>query len=252
VRSAPVNGGAERRCVLVTHVTQYTGPGAVDALLAADCAVYAHDASFADATARAAYEAAHHGVAALAAQGADALADELTALGVLPDAVVSNDVYPITRAPIESIALDDLRNTFEAVLLFPFRLTQRLLPAMKARGAGCFVFVTSARELRPEPGFAVPTTIRAGTTTFAQALAKETAADGIQANVVAPNYLYSELYYPRARFIDDPAGRARIAEIVPAGRLGTQAEAGELIAFLASGKSAFMTGQVLYFTGGWP
>jgi 3-oxoacyl-[acyl-carrier protein] reductase len=39
---------------------------------------------------------------------------------------------------------------------------------------------------------------------------------------------------------------------VPFGRLGEQGEVGALIAFLASGQSPFTTGQVVYFTGGWP
>lgn len=241
------------RTVLVTHATQYTGPGAVSALIAAGCGVFCHDASFVTAAARVAFAAEYPGATCLRAQDPATLIAELDAVvGGLVDAIVSNDVYPITQAPIETIAVDDLRATFEAVLVFPFQLTQMLLPAMKARGAGCFVFVTSARPLRPEPGFAVPTSVRAGTTAFAQALAKETAEFGIQVNIVAPNYLYSELYYPRARFIDDAEGRAAIAGIVPAGRLGTQQEVGELISFLASGRSPFLTGQVLYFTGGWP
>ena len=168
------------------------------------------------------------------------------------DAVVSNDVHPITRAPIGEIAPDDLRNTFESVFMFPVQLTQLLLPGMKARRSGSFVFVTSARPLRPEPGFAVPTSIRAGATAFALALSREVASFGIQVNVVAPNYLYSEMYYPRARFIDDPQGREQIAAVVPMGRLGTPEEVGELIAFLASGRSGFVTGQVIHFTGGWP
>jgi NAD(P)-dependent dehydrogenase (short-subunit alcohol dehydrogenase family) len=168
------------------------------------------------------------------------------------DAVVSNDVYPITPRPIGEIEPGNLRDTFEAVFMFPVQLAQRLLPAMKARGRGSFVFITSARPLRPEQGFAVPTSIRAATTTFALAMAREVASAGIQVNVVAPNYLYSEMYYPRARFIDDPAGRDLIAGIVPMGRLGTPEEIGELVAFLASGRSQFVTGQVIHFTGGWP
>lgn len=52
----------------------------------------------------------------------------------------------------------------------------------------------SARALRLEPGYAVPTSLRAATTTFATALAREVASAGIQVNVVAPNYLYSEMY----------------------------------------------------------
>ena len=161
-------------------------------------------------------------------------------------------MYPITKNEIEHIPASDLRATFEAVVMFPIRLTQKFLPAMKARRSGAFVFVTSARETRPEPGFAVPTTLRAATTAFAKALCKEAAPFGIQANVVGPNYLYSEMYYPKARFVDAPEGREAIARTVPFGRLGQPEEVGALIAFLASGKSPFTTGQVIYFAGGWP
>ena len=37
-------------------------------------------------------------------------------------------------------------------------------------------------------------------------------------NAIAPNYLYSEAYFPKAKFIDNPDGRAFIEEVVPAGR----------------------------------
>ncbi len=75
---------------------------------------------------------------------------------------------------------------------------------------------------------------------------------GIQVNAIKPNYLYSELYYPKARFIDDAKGRDEIAKTVPAGRLGDPEEFGELVAFYISGKSAFTMGQAINFTGGWP
>lgn len=240
------------RLTLLTHVTDYAGPGALAALLAEGHRVACHDPSFAAAPARTAFEAAHPNAVALAAQDPAAIAEEAVARCGLPDAVICNDVHPITRNPIEAIPLHDLRATFEAVVLAPIRLTQALLPAMKARGRGSFVFVTSARETRPEPGCAVPTTLRAATTAFAKALAKEAAPFGIQANVVAPNYLYSEAYYPRARYVDDPDGQAEIARTVPMGRLGEPEEVGALIAFLASGRSTFTTGQVVHFTGGWP
>jgi NAD(P)-dependent dehydrogenase (short-subunit alcohol dehydrogenase family) len=154
--------------------------------------------------------------------------------------------------PIEEVALETLRHSLEALLIFPYRLTQLLLPPMKRARRGTFVFITSARQLQPEPGFSVATAVRAGTTAFALALAKEAAPFGIQVNVVAPNYLYSEAYYPRARFIDDPAGRREIASKVPMGRLGEPREVGELIEFLVSGRCPFITGQVVNFTGGWP
>ena len=43
-----------------------------------------------------------------------------------------------------------------------------------------------------------------------------------------------------------------IEDRVPLGRLGTPEEFGALVEFFSSGKSPFVTGQVVAFTGGWP
>lgn len=238
--------------LLMTHVCQYTGPGCIPVLLRDRGRVYCHDPSFAETSAAEEYEASHPGALALRAQTPQELVAELSALGVGIETVIHNDVHPNTPLPIEQTPLEMFRQSIEVLLLFPIELTQRLLPAMRAAKLGRFIFVTSARYRQPEAGFSVATTIRAATTAFAQSLAREAAPEGIQVNVVAPNYLYSEAYYPRARFIDDPAGRAEIAAKVPMGRLGRPEEIGELIGFLASGKSQFVTGQVIDFTGGWP
>ena len=238
--------------VLITNVKHYVGPGALPVLLREDMRPVCHDSSFEDVEASRSFEKEYPEAIALRAQTPESLISELKELQVDLDAVVSNDVYPNAPVPIEDVSMQTLRDSFDALLLFPFRLTQLLLPAMKQKKKGSFVFVTSARYLQPEFGFSVATTIRAGTTAFALSLAKEVAPFGIQVNVLAPNYLYSEAYYPRARFIDDPKGREQIAAIVPMGRLGNPEEVGELVTFLVSGRSEFMTGQVVNFTGGWP
>lgn len=238
--------------VLLTNACQYAGPGTVPVLLRDRARLCCHDTSFVDPDVARSFEARHRGATALKAQTPAAIADELLARSVSPEAVVHNDVHPNTPRPIGEIPTEELQASFDALLRFPFELTQRLLPAMKARRGGRFVFVTSARHRQPEPGFSVATSIRAATTAFALALAREAAPLGIQVNVVAPNYLYSEAYYPRSRFVDDPAGRAQVAAKVPMGRLGTPEEIGELVGFLVSGRSAFVTGQVIDFTGGWP
>lgn len=238
--------------VLITNVKHYTGPGTLPVLLREKTHPICHDLSFEDENAALSFEKANPGATALRAQTPEALYAELKERQVTLDAVVSNDIFPNKPCPIEEVTIETLRASFEALMLFPFNLTQLLIPAMKRRKKGCFVFVTSARYLQPEFGFSVATSIRAGTTSFALALAKEVASFGIQVNVLAPNYLYSEAYYPRARFIDDPKGRKEISDIVPMGRLGDPEEAGEIVAFLVSGRSTFMTGQVINFTGGWP
>ncbi|MBK8158386.1 MAG: SDR family oxidoreductase [Rhodospirillaceae bacterium] len=240
------------RNVLLTNVLSYTGPGALEALVSSGCSVACHDPAFVDEEARQRFQHKWPTTHPLRVAVADGVADEaIDQLGEL-DAVVFNDVYPLTVRPVEDVDLMDLRATFEAVAVFPFRLAQCVIPRMKSRHRGSLVFVTSARERRPEAGYSVPTMVRAATTAFAKTLAKELAQFQVQVNVVAPNYLASELYYPRARFVDDPSGRAMIAALVPFGRLGTPDEVGELIAFFASGRSPFVTGQVVDFAGGWP
>ncbi len=238
--------------LLLTHACQYVGPGAVPVLLREKRRLVCHDTGFVDAAVARDFEIAHAGAVALRGQTPDAIAAELQERGIAIGAVIANDVFPNAPLPIEEVALETLRRSLEALLIFPYRLTQLLLPPMKLARRGTFVFITSARQMQPEPGFSVATAVRAGTKAFALALAKEAAPFGIQVNVVAPNYLYSEAYYPRARFIDDPAGRREIASKVPMGRLGEPREVGELIEFLVSGRSAFTTGQVVNFTGGWP
>ena len=80
----------------------------------------------------------------------------------------------------------------------------------------------------------------------------ELAPYGIPVNAIAPNYLYSETYYPRVRFVDDAAGRAYIKQVVPAGRLARPEEIGELILYLATMQGTFLTGAIIDFSGGWP
>jgi NAD(P)-dependent dehydrogenase (short-subunit alcohol dehydrogenase family) len=102
------------------------------------------------------------------------------------------------------------------------------------------------------PGGAIPDIARAGANALVRSLAIELAPHGIAVNAIAPNFLYSEAYFPRARYIDDPAGRDWIRRVVPAGRLGEPAEIGALVRHLATLEGSFHTGTIIPFTGGWP
>ena len=93
-------------------------------------------------------------------------------------------------------------------------------------------------------------TARGAANALAVTLAKELARDNIQVNAVAPNYVESPDYFP-AELLDDPKTRDKILANIPLGRLGEPEELAALIAFLASGKADFITGQVIPFAGGW-
>lgn len=236
--------------VFVSNAHEYTGPGVVQVLSRSGYQVVCHDRSFTDPEIRSEYDQKDN-LSALAAQTPEDIVAELADRGPV-SRFVFNDAHPNTPKAFEEIGIEELRGAHAALVEFPFRLSQLILPKLKQEKSGSIVFVTSARQLQPEPGFAVATSVRAGATALAMAIAREAAPYGIQVNAIQPNYLYSEMYYPKAKFIDDPKGREKIASIVPAGRLGDPEEFGELVEFYISGRSPFTTGQVINFTGGWP
>lgn len=83
-----------------------------------------------------------------------------------------------------------------------------------------------------------------------KSLALELGPHNIQVNAVAPNFMESETYFPKT-LMNDPVARRKILGNIPLGRLGRPEEAGALIAYLASAKADFVTGQVIALAGGW-
>ena len=240
------------KVAVVTNVTEYAGAPAAMALAADGFAVLCHDPSFTEAEARTAFEASRPDCLAAAAQEPEALVAEAVArLGRL-DALVSNDPWPARRLRIGEATPEEYRATIEALMVTPFRLAAAAAVVMEGQGGGRIVLVTSAAPLRPYPGFSMYASARAGASGLAQALGKELGAANIQVNAVAPNFLSSETYYPKAQWADDPKYVERLKRMVPMQRLGRPEEVGALIAFLASGKADFVTAQVIPFTGGWP
>jgi NAD(P)-dependent dehydrogenase (short-subunit alcohol dehydrogenase family) len=136
--------------------------------------------------------------------------------------------------------------------VFPFSLAKAAIPRLIAQQNARVVMITSNRTRLPLPGGAIPDAARAGLNALVKSLSLELAPHGIPVNAIAPNYLYSETYFPRAKFVDDAAGRAYIQEVVPVGRLARPEEIGELIRYLATMQGGFLTGSIIDFSGGWP
>ncbi len=131
--------------VLITHARQYVGPGTVPLLAEAHQCVACHDLSFSDQAVARAFEAENPGTLALGGQVPEVIADELARRGLSVHAFISNDVFPNSPRPVEEVSIETVRQSVEALLLFPWRLTQLLLPPMKAARRGSVVFVTSTR-----------------------------------------------------------------------------------------------------------
>lgn len=237
---------------LVTNACGFAGPAAVAALREAGFRVAVHDHSFADAAVREAYQTEQPDVEVLAAEQPATIIAAAWDLARQLNVLVSNDSFPAIHGPIAEADIGDLQETLERLVVFPFALAKAAIPHLKATPGARVVMITSNRTRLPLPGGAIPDAARAAANALVKSLSLELAPHGIPVNAIAPNYLYSETYFPRARFIDDPAGRAYIQSVVPAGRLAEPAEIGELIRYLATMQSSFLTGAIIDFSGGWP
>lgn len=242
---------------LVTNASQFAGPAAVQALVRAGYRVLVQDPVFATQAGFAAFceevvPAHQHAVHAVKGTEPEQWLAPCADAGSALTVVVSNDVYPALQLPIAAVSLHQLEQTLAALVVAPFRLLQAVQPLMSAQGRGSIIMITSCRTELPQPGGALPDLARAAANALMRSAAIELAPFGVAVNAIAPNFYYSEAYYPRARFIDDPAGAAFVAAQVPAGRLGQPEELADLIVYLAGLRGAFHTGSEIKFAGGWP
>lgn len=241
-----------RPVALVTNATGFAGPAAVSALAESGFRILVHDAAFADPAVWSAFAQARPGLEPIVAQEPEAVIEAALACTDHLDAIVSNDHCPAPALDPEVAPLSALRQNLDLLVEFPFRLVRTAMPHLRSQGRANIVLITSNRMRLPLAGGAFPDAARAAANALVRSLAIDCAADGIIVNAVAPNFLYSEAYYPAAFFKETPEGRDYVARNVPAGRLAEPWEIGELIVFLATAKGRFLTGAVIDFSGGWP
>lgn len=148
------------------------------------------------------------------------------------------------------------RTQFEAMVLAVFRLTDRVLPAMRAAGWGRVLNVASSSVVEPIPGLGVSTALRSSIAAWAKTLAVEVAADGVTVNTLLPGRIDTprieslDKATAERRGISPEAARADSVKTIPVGRIGTTQEFGAVAAFLASPKAAYVTGSLIRIDGG--
>lgn len=172
------------------------------------------------------------------------------------DILVTNGGGP-PAGPFESHDLEAWRTAVRGTLESAWALIRAVLPGMKERGWGRIVNITSIAVKQPVDGLVLSNAVRAAVTGMARTLANEVAPFGVTVNNVLPGYTRTG----RVEELADRTARARgstadevvagwVREI-PAGRLGEPPEFAAAVAFLASARASFITGQSLAVDGGW-
>ena len=142
------------------------------------------------------------------------------------------------RGPVFELGDDDWQRGMEVYFLSAVRPTRLVAPIMQRQRAGSIINISSFAAFEPDAAFPTSAVFRAGLASFVKLAADKVAADNVRINNVLPG------------FIDSLPEKEGVAQRVPMKRYGRMEEISELIAFLASDKAGYITGQNLRVDGG--
>lgn len=153
------------------------------------------------------------------------------------DAVVNSAGHG-PKGPLLELSDDDWHRGMDFYLMNVVRISRMVTPLMQRQGGGAFVNVSTYATFEPEAAFPTSGVFRAALAAFTKLYSDAHAAEGLRMNNVLPG------------FIDSLPEKAERRERIPMGRYGSADEVAELIAFLASPRSAYITGQNIRIDGG--
>ena len=174
----------------------------------------------------------------------DLYARVLDAFGRL-DVLVFNATGPQPDLPLEEVTWQDVLDQLDFFVKAPLLLTRLAVGGMKRRRFGRIVHIGSdVVQLGPASSSAY-VAAKSAQLGLTRSWARELGPHGITVNFVAPGWI------PTDRHDGIPAEvRQEYAERLPLGHLGVPADVGEAVAFLASDRAGFITGQTLAVNGG--
>jgi len=161
------------------------------------------------------------------------------------DALVNNAGIAIFK-PILEVTYEDWSRVLAVNLTGPFLCTQAAVPLMRDSGGGSIVNITSISGLRASTLRTAYGTSKAGLAHLTKQQAAELAQLNIRVNAVAPGPVDTAM----AKAVHTPEIRADYHDHMPLNRYGLETELAEVIFFLCSEKSSYVTGQVLCVDGG--
>ncbi|MEV6344647.1 SDR family oxidoreductase [Actinoplanes sp. NPDC051851] len=156
--------------------------------------------------------------------------------------VVANATGPQPVSPAELVSWQDHLDQLEFFVKSPTLLLQATLAGMRELGGGRFIHIGSDSLRRAFPGTSAYNAAKGAQLALARTWAREFGRHGITVNVVSPGWIPVE----RHGEVDAPEYVADVA----LRRMGTPEEVADVVAFVASDASRFITGEQLTVNGG--
>lgn len=148
--------------------------------------------------------------------------------------------------PVLDITEDQWRKTLDSDLNSKFLAVKTFAPAMKNKGRGNIILMSSASGRLVSQASAAYGAAQAATLMFTRHLAQELGHFGIRANAIAPSIVRNE----KIEKYMSLEMQVKVAESRPLPRLGRPADIAQAALFLASESSAWITGHALDVNGG--
>lgn len=176
---------------------------------------------------------------------------ELLAACPAPDILVNNNGGP-PRRDFRELDREAILKGVTQNMITPIELIQAVIGGMTDRGFGRVVNITSLSVYVPISGLDLSSGARAGLTSFLAGVARNVAHRNVTINNLLPGKLDTDRL--RGAFKPDLGSedeqKAKLAADIPAKRLGTPEEFGQICAFLCSAHAGYLTGQNIPVDGG--
>jgi 3-oxoacyl-[acyl-carrier protein] reductase len=160
--------------------------------------------------------------------------------------ILVNNAGVFEFAPLESASEESFRRQFDINVLGTMLTTQEALGYFGKDG-GSVINFSSISSANPVPNSVIYSSSKAAVDALSKALANELAGRNIRVNVIAPGMTRTEGL--AAMGVDDAAASSLSAG-VPMGRLGRPDDIASVATFLASDRSAWLTGERITASGG--